>query len=272
MNSLPTALLPGFSDEQYAGRFAGAGHATEYYDHVRSQMAGGDLKFNPVEELRSMMTEICANIHDREIAVDLALKAGMQNKSHPPRLPDNIYGTSGEWETYSTPSRDARLKVAFVELRAETARFINLYRSRDPKIVYEPALSRYSANCGDNDTCYLIASLAAEYEDLAASPSCRFSYVDSAGRTNRLDYTDIVERLFRLSFDPYHCVELRWGATGQEAATCPDDQSKLDWYEAQQGLRNQTERTYDARMDFDVRGTARAWVWPLRRMWISGLS
>ena len=32
------------------------------------------------------------------------------------KLPENIYGTTGEWELYASPSRDARLKAAFREL------------------------------------------------------------------------------------------------------------------------------------------------------------
>ena len=56
-------------------------------------------------------------MQDRIQAVETGLKSGVQNKSHPDRLPENIYGTSGEWEEYSTPSRDARLKTSFLELR-----------------------------------------------------------------------------------------------------------------------------------------------------------
>jgi hypothetical protein len=60
-------------------------------------------------------------------------------------------------------------------------------------------------------------------------------------------------RMFLMSFDPYHCIERRWGATQQaEVMTCPDDPVKAEWYVAQQGLRNQIDRTYDARMDFTL--------------------
>jgi hypothetical protein len=67
----------------------------------------------------------------------------------------------------------------------------------------------------------------------------------------------MTQRLFALSFDPYHCPELRWGAKGSELTTCPDNAYKFDWYRAEQGLRNQIERTYDERMDFDVEDTAK---------------
>jgi hypothetical protein len=47
-------------------------------------------------------------------------------------------------------------------------------------------------------------------------------------------------------------VELRWGAVGGELATCRDGALKRRWYEAEQRLRNQIDRTYEARMDFTL--------------------
>ena len=59
-------------------------------------------------------------------------------------------------------------------------------------------------------------------------------------------------RLFKMSFDPYHCIELRWGAEGDEGRSCPDNKIKLKWYTAEQRLRNQPDRTYDIQMGFDL--------------------
>ena len=56
-----------------------------------------------------------------------------------------------------------------------------------------------------------------------------------------------------MSFDPYQCVELRWGALGRELASCPDGATKRRWYAAERGLRNQIDRTYETRMDFSLR-------------------
>jgi hypothetical protein len=96
--------------------------------------------------------------------------------------------------------------------------------------------------------------MMAAYAEVASSSSCVFAYQNSAGKSVSLAYTDVVQRLFQLSFDPYHCAELRWGATGQELASCNSDSTKLAWYKAEQNLRNQIERTYDARMDYDLSG------------------
>lgn len=248
--------LPNFSTEQFNKSFTLNGETVTFYDYVRARMAGS-LEFNPVVEIKSMMLELCSNVHDREASVNLALRDGIQKKRHPERLPENIYGTTGEWEEYSTPSRDARLKVAFVELRQEIERFVSLYRQGNARIKYEPKASRYSGRCGSDRSCFLVASLMAAYEDVTMSPSCVFRYQKSDGKTQELGYADVEQRLFALSFDPYHCGELRWGASGAELASCRDDNEKRDWYEAEQGLRNQTERTYDARMDFNVRDTRR---------------
>jgi hypothetical protein len=257
LNYEPSASLPGFSTEQFNKTFSLNGERVSFYDYVRARMAGS-LRFDPVVELKTMMSELCSNVHDREIAVSLALRNRINEKRHPSRLPENIYGTEGEWEEYSSPSRDARLKVAFVELRTETERFINMYRQGSSRIVYEPKQSRYSRSCGSDKTCYLVGSLLEAYEQAAMQPACVFQYEKSDGRIQRLSYTDMVDRLFRLSFDPYHCAELRWGANNpEELASCRDEAEKIDWYKAEQNLRNQTERTYDARMDADVNGARR---------------
>jgi hypothetical protein len=164
------------------------------------------------------------------------LEAGLQDEAEPARLPLNIYGTEGDWEDYSTPSRDARLKTAFVELRDIAGRFMALYRARDPKLTYR----------GDD----LATDMLTAY-DLAAS-ACTIAYTRSDGSRIAFGYEEARRRLFRLSFDPYQCVERRWGAEDAELSTCPDGPAKRAWYEAEQSLRNQTDRTYEARMDWSL--------------------
>jgi hypothetical protein len=63
----------------------------------------------------------------------------------------------------------------------------------------------------------------------------------------------MVHRLFKMSFDPYDCIEYRWGAEGSEAAPCTDGDEKKNWYTAEQRLRNNPDRTYDIAMGFTVR-------------------
>ena len=108
----------------------------DYYDYVRAKLAGGKLSFDPLQEVADMVQSNCADLSYRADAVTVALAAGLQNQAEPERLPVNIYGTEGDWEDYSTPSRDARLKTAFKELRDNAERFMTLYRAHDPRLVY----------------------------------------------------------------------------------------------------------------------------------------
>ncbi len=108
---------------------------------------------------------------------------------------------------------------------------------------------------GDKHLSYagqdLVGDRIATYQrDTAA---CRVNYAKSDGTQVRFGYEEARQRLFALSFDPYQCVERRWGASNvTELATCRDDAVKQAWYAAEQTLRNQIDRTYGARMDFTL--------------------
>jgi formylglycine-generating enzyme required for sulfatase activity len=244
------AEIPDYSEEQFygngarpdesrwaSGTFSLNGEPLDYYDYVRAMMAGGTLEMHPISELTAMIQEKCTDLQDRATAVSLAIQAGIQNRPEPPRLPRNIYGTSGDWETYSTPSRDARLKTAFKEVRDNIIRFVNMYRTNNHHLVY--------------DGSDLIGDLLNTYDQETAR--CSVTYVRTDGSRVTLPYEEVRKRLFKLSFDPYQCVERRWGATDpNELATCRDGSEKQAWYAAEQNLRNQIDRTYDARMDFTL--------------------
>ena len=240
-----------FSDEQYfgngtrpseaawqSGTFTLNGEKLDYYDYVRARLAGGFLVFDPVKEMRESVESNCSDLHYRAVAIDLSIAAGMEKRPEPARLPDNIYGTSGDWEIYSTPSRDARLKTAFKSLRDEAERFVEMYeRGADPHLTY----------VGKD----MVGDMITAYQDAAST--CRLDYVRSDGSLVPMTYEDARKRLFAMSFDPYQCIEHRWGASvADELARCRDDETKNAWYRAEQNLRNQIDRTYDARMDFSL--------------------
>jgi len=224
-------------NEWQSGTFTLNRQTMDYYDFVRARLAGGKLEFDPVREVQDMVQSNCADLHYRADAVALAVDAGMPNRGQPQRLPPNIYGTDGDWETYSTPSRDARLKTAFKEVRDNVGRFMALYLANDPRLKYKGA--------------NLAVDMLTIYDKAAAQ--CVLAYARGDGSKVPLSYEDARRRLFAMSFDPYHCVERRWGATDpKELATCRDGSAKQAWYAAEQNLRNQLERTYDAQMGFTL--------------------
>lgn len=232
------ADIADFSEEQFygnqarpadadwkSGAFVLGGETLDYYDYLRARMAGGRLLFEPVAELIATVWSNCNDLHYRAQAVQLAIAAGLENRPQPGRLPDNIYGSEGDWETYSTPSRDARLKTAFKALRDQAQRFVEMARRHDAHIHYE----------GDD-----IAG------DLLKAYDRETSFCRIATGYSTLTYEDARKRLFAMSFDPYHCLARRWGDA------CSDDPLKHAWYDAEQNLRNQIERIYDAQMGFTL--------------------
>lgn len=243
------SVIPDFSMEQYTGNVAGQkgdgdgalfqykGVPLGFYEYVRAAISGGSPTYNPVYELRSGIQTICNEMHDRVMAVDLAIKDGIDKKPEPAHLPDNVY-TAGDptWEAYASPSRDARLKAAFAQLYIDLEKEIFMYNQRDPRIVY--------------DGVFLKQDLQKIYKEQAAA--CTITYTNSRGQPVNLGFEDVAQRLFRLDFDPYHCAEHRWGATGAEAESCTDDATKTRWYKAEQRLRNSADRDYTSHMGFDV--------------------
>src|ERR1700734_743850 len=127
-----------------------------------------------------MVDSNCNHLHYRAGAIGLAIAAGIENQTEPERLPPNIYGTDDDWETYSTPSRDARLKTAFKELRDAAARFLSLGQAHDPRLAY-----------GGRD---LAGDMLAAYDRAAAA--CRLSYQRSDGSRVELGYEEARRRLF----------------------------------------------------------------------------
>ena len=193
-----------------------------YHQWVRQSLAQPAVTVDAVADFREQIRSLCRDLQERVEAVQAAVAAGLPRRAHPGELPSNIYGATGDWEIYASPSRDARLKAAFRELHES----LTLLPNDSP----------------------LRPLLRAAFREESAQPLCQVSYRSSAGATVNLTLDTIIERLFRLSFDPYHCPELRWGAPpgSSEAASCPDDAHKRELYLQEQRLRNRIEREYGA--------------------------
>jgi len=190
-----------FSLVQYTGtdgqgRFAYGGVPLGFYEYVRAAVSGGRTDYNPVYELQATMKTLCNDLGDRAQAVQQAVANGIAAKPHPGRLPPNIYSSDvGEWEAYATPARDARLRAAFVQFRADLARMTELWLKRDARIVY--------------DGQFLKDDLLRAYD--AQSAACRITFLTGDKRPITMNFDGMARHLLAMSFDPYMCEASRWG-------------------------------------------------------------
>ncbi len=196
------------------------GRPATFHDWVRASLSAPGAPRDPERDYREMVQSMCRDVVDRVEAVELARAEAVHRRPHPNHLPWNIYGTLGEWEVWSTPSRDAALKVVLRDLR-------------DTAAAQAPGSA-------------LRAAFARIWREETARPGCHFQYTNSAGAPVALDLDAVLDRLYALSFDPYHCPELRWGAPdgSAERATCVEDPVRRAWYRAEQRLRNRVDRQY----------------------------
>jgi hypothetical protein len=232
--------LPDYSLEQFERKkpFEFNNVQMSFHEYVRNKLSQGALIYYPVTELNELMEEICHDVKEREMAVNASLAAGIQNQSHPDQLPSNIYGTDGDWESYSSPSRDARLKASIREGRQLMQKIIQGHKDGDKNVQYD----------GQD----LEGDLQRTYE--ASASKCTIDVKKTSGGVQTLTLNTILKNIFKLSFDPYHCMELRWGLTDAESLkSCNQSKDKIEWYNAEQGLRNLIDRDYSVKMDYSLR-------------------
>ncbi len=233
------AQLKNFSLEQFqkSKKFVFNNTEMDFYEYVRNKLSMGTLVYDVLNETTELLEEICNDFKDRVDAVHASLKSSIQNQDHPAKLPENIYGTDGDWENYSTPSRDARLKASVKEGRELLMKMIEGVKSGDRKFEYRGTA--------------LIQDLKNIYNE--KSKSCELKIQLSKGETGKVNLDFLIENIFKLSFDPYHCAELRWGLLDKEnLERCESSKNKMDWYNAEQGLRNRIERDYSMKMDYSL--------------------
>ncbi len=125
-------------------------------------------------------------------------------------MPDGakIFEATGDWEDFSTPSRDLRLLIA-----------IDVARGLPARVARRP--ERYAMPAGkspDQVRADLDSRLAQELRQRT------FRYLRSDGSEWELRLEDVLSRevALEVAYNPNDCVEQRWAAasTGDEAATC----------------------------------------------------
>lgn len=194
-------------------------------------------KIDPVQEFEQSLDELCDDFKERIKAIDVAVRAKMHDKPHPGVLPKNLFSSEGDWETYATPSRDTRLRTSFLELRSNLSRRYDQWLAGDFTEIKDP---------GSDFRGELVAAFH------RVNFRCEITYLNSANKRIPLSFELAIRRLFRLSFDPYHCPELRWGASHPaELSTCAADDLKMKFYDAEQALRNKLTRDWSATADLN---------------------
>jgi len=239
------ADIPDFSLAQYQGtdgkssdpvkaKFTYDGVDLGYFEYVRAAVAGGAMSYNPIYEFKTTLKGLCKEFVERGQSIDQAVSEGIENKPHPARMVNNIYAANDTtWEDYATPKRDARIRAIFAQGYKDLDEMLKLWTNRDPRIVY--------------DGVDLKGDLEKVYKEETAD--CSVTYLSSDKKPVTLTFDDLVRNLYAMSFDPYDCIEHRWG---DDQGSCPDRGDKLRWYKAEQVLRDRIDPDATLQMGYSL--------------------
>jgi hypothetical protein len=187
-------LLRGFSVEQYT-------FGLRYHLEVQRRLA--TVRIDPIADFEKYIREdTYREVLDRVASVERGWEIG-RRRAIP--VPPNIYYATGDWEDFATPGRDIRLRLSFLHIPERAKNYVEMFRHH-----------RESLAGGYQSERKLAADLLRTKERLFKQ--LRFIYRDRGGAEVSLSLAELEPRLFRLSFDPNHSPELRWGSGGGEPA------------------------------------------------------
>lgn len=229
-----------FSLEQYqhqSWKYDYNGQKLDWEDYVSAKLSRSAWRRDPLADFRKRLSAICIQASNRVESVNKAVEQGVHLKPHPEKMPTNIFvADQPEWEAFSTPGRDADLRSMILDLRTFTKNLLSMSKE-------ELSKTSYSGTSLKKD-------LKNEYMKIGSE--CKVNYKNSRGKEVALALSEVISRADKLSFDPYHCPELRWGASGKELASCVQFQGSMDWYHAQQGLRQASGRDTQGFYGYDL--------------------
>jgi hypothetical protein len=195
------AELPDYSLEQYAGGVEG------FYDRVEDVLSPAPL--DPMQALLETVQALEEQVKTRAGSVDNGRKFLVSGKPAA-EMPDGakIFETTGEWEDFSTPSRDLRLLIAIDVTRALPSRVARRTERYAMPLRKTPDQVRQE----------LEERVERELD------ARKFRYQRSDGSDWELRLADIVDRqaALEMAYNPNECVERRWGAPpgSAEESTC----------------------------------------------------
>jgi hypothetical protein len=195
-----------------------------FFDFLRVRLKEPGVELTADSVLGELMDSLCSELKGRVKEVNLALEpeTAVNLIEHPNALPANIYSTEGLWEMYSTPSRDAHLRASVVSLM-KNAVFRFQDRHSQLGIGFEGTARDYQL------------ALLLKIKNL--NSTCQVAYQNSSGQNITLTFAELIRRLPRMSFDPYHCAEKRWGEEESALGSCRDRDPDNRWYKAEAPLR-----------------------------------
>ncbi|MGH7295982.1 MAG: hypothetical protein ACRELB_13660 [Polyangiaceae bacterium] len=198
---LANGELPDYSQDQYAGGVEG------FYDKMDDVLSPAPL--DPERALLETVDALEEQVKTRVNSVDNGRKFLSSGKVAAD-MPDGakIFETTGDWEDFSTPSRDLRLLIAI-----DVARDVPARVARRPERYAMPA-----GRTPEQVRAELDVRLSRELHER------KFKYVRSDGSEWELSLQDVVDRaqLLEMAYNPNDCVEERWGAAPgtAEVSTC----------------------------------------------------
>jgi hypothetical protein len=217
-----------YSDiDQFRDEYAIAGERVSFQEYVKAQMRNDGPLVAPLGGLEGRLDRICQQLDVRGHEVALAEEEDWTVQPHSGKTPRKVFWGTSEWHQRNTAALDIRLRANVSEMKSYVRAVLDLSRANDPRLAWEGSYAE------------LEAALVAEFERIASRPECRPTYVNGMGESVRLELRDVLARVTRLSFDPYHCPERRWGAQKDsiELSSCVEDEQRLKSYSRQTGLR-----------------------------------
>ncbi len=230
--------LPGYSLEQYdSNNFTQDGKNISLQEWTQLRLSGGKYRIEPMYEIKTATDILCDSAKGRAQDVQDAFDNGVATSEHINVLPDNIFAAVDAWETYSTPSRDLRLRNDAVGIVSLAKTMLERFNNKDPMISYN----------GQNLKADLVKAFT------TAANKCAIIYKNSNAQPVTISLLRFLKRLPFISFDPFMCPEVRWGSTSPtELATCKDGADKKDWQRYTQFLRNNLVKDTTANHGFTL--------------------
>jgi hypothetical protein len=220
-----------YSDiDQFRDKYAIAGERVTFQEYVKAQMRDNGPLVTPLAGLEGRLDRICQQVEMRGHEVAQAEQEGWTVLPHTGKTPRKVFWGMSKWHRRNTAALDIRLRASVAELKTYVRKVLDLSRTNDPRLAWKGSYAE------------LEAALVAEFERVASRSECRPTYINGMGEPVRLELRDVLQRVSRLSFDPYHCPERRWGAQKDsiELSSCVEDEARLQSYGRQTGLRRLT--------------------------------